>query len=85
MKLVHLGLPFPTNQFGAYVGYKTDHDPRQRATSCGPLTSKLMTEALEAEVKRKGIPILDGLQVIKLLTKDNQIQGLVIFRQQLLI
>jgi len=57
MKLVQLGLPFPTNRYGAFVGYKTDHDPRQRATSCGPLTSKLMTEALESSVKSKGIQI----------------------------
>ena len=35
-KLVNLGVPFPHNRFGEYVGYKTDHDPRQRATSCGP-------------------------------------------------
>jgi len=46
-KLVNLGVPFPHNEFGEFVGYKTDHDPRQRATSCGPLTSKFMTEHLE--------------------------------------
>ena len=77
MKLVQLGLPFPTNRYGAYVGYKTDHDPRQRATSCGPLTSKLMTEALERAVKAKGIPILDNSQVVELLVEDNQVYGLV--------
>jgi len=76
ISLVELGLPFPKNRYGAFVGYKTDHDPRQRATSCGPLTSKLMTEALEKEVNRKGITLLDNLQVIKLLVKDNKIQGL---------
>jgi len=79
MKLANMGLPFPTNRYGAYVGYKTDHDPRQRATSCGPLTSKLMTEALEASVKAKGIPILDNCQVIKLLVQDNRVQGLVFY------
>ena len=82
MKLVHLGLPFPANRFGAYVGYKTDHDPRQRATSCGPLTSKLMTEALEGAVKSKNIPILDNCHVIKLLVEDNQIQGLVLYCEE---
>ena len=25
-KLVGLGVPFPMNEFGEYVGYKTDHD-----------------------------------------------------------
>ena len=42
MHLVELGVPFPTNEYGEYAGYKTDHDPRSRATSCGPLTSKYM-------------------------------------------
>ena len=31
--LVRNGVPFPFNAYGAFVGYKTDHDPRQRATS----------------------------------------------------
>ena len=77
MKLALLGVPFPTNEYGEYVGYKTDHDPRQRATSCGPLTSKLMTEALERSVKNKNIPIIDNKQVVKLLTEDNHVTGLV--------
>ena len=55
MHLVELGVPFPTNEFGEYAGYKTDHDPRSRASSCGPLTSKFMTEALEKAVLEKGI------------------------------
>jgi len=75
MKLVLLGVPFPTNAYGEYVGYKTDHDPRQRGTSCGPLTSKLMTEALEREVSRKGIPVIDNTQVIKILTEHNAVIG----------
>ena len=33
MRLVELGVPFPKNRYGEYVGYKTDHDPRRRATS----------------------------------------------------
>ena len=37
--LVEIGVPFPHNQFGGYVGYKTDHDPKQRASSAGPWTS----------------------------------------------
>ena len=77
MKLVELGVPFPTNQHGEYVGYQTDHDKRRRATSAGPLTSKYMTEALEQAVKRRGIRIMDGLRVIQLLVKDNAIRGLV--------
>jgi succinate dehydrogenase/fumarate reductase flavoprotein subunit len=38
-RLVNIGVPFPHNRMGGFVGYKTDHDPRQRATSCGPWTS----------------------------------------------
>jgi succinate dehydrogenase/fumarate reductase flavoprotein subunit len=67
-RLVGLGVPFPHDRYGAYVGYKTDHDPRQRATSAGPLTSKLMFEALAAEVRRRRIRIFDGHEVIAILT-----------------
>lgn len=65
--LVSLGVPFPHDSFGAYVGYKTDHDPRGRATSAGPLTSKLMFEALAKEVEEKGIEIFDRHEVVALL------------------
>lgn len=75
MRLVELGVPFPTNEFGEYAGYKTDHDPRTRATSCGPLTSKYMTEALERSVLSKGIEIVDFQRVIKILTEDDTVTG----------
>ena len=67
--LVGLGVPFPHDRFGAYVGYKTDHDPRQRATSAGPLTSKLMFEALAAAVRRRKIRVFDGHEAIALLAE----------------
>ena len=70
MHLVELGVPFPTNEYDEYAGYKTDHDPRTRATSCGPLTSKYMTEALEKAVRARNIEIIDGLRVIKILTDE---------------
>jgi succinate dehydrogenase/fumarate reductase flavoprotein subunit len=65
--LVELGVPFPHDAHGAYVGYKTDHDPRQRASSAGPLTSRLMFEALARDVKKRGITVFDRHQVIALL------------------
>ena len=73
--LAQLGVPFPTNEYGEYVGYKTDHDPFRRATSAGPYTSKLMTEALERSGREKGIRILDRMQVIDLLTAEGRICG----------
>lgn len=76
MRLVELGVPFPTNDYGEYVGYKTDHDPRSRATSCGPLTSKFMTETLERSVLGKGIQLIDGQRVIKILTEDGHVTGI---------
>lgn len=76
MKLVGLGVPFPTNEFGEYVGYKTDHDPFRRATSVGPYTSKLMTEALEKRVAEKGIPVMDKCQIIKILTENGAVTGM---------
>jgi len=67
-RLVDIGVPFPHNNYGEYVGYKTDHDPRQRATSAGPLTSRYMTEKLQREIEKKGIKIFDGYPVIGILT-----------------
>ena len=74
--LAQLGVPFPTNEYGEYVGYKTDHDPYRRATSAGPYTSKLMTEALEKSIREKNIPVFDRMQVIELLVDEGRITGL---------
>lgn len=76
LKLVDLGVPFPRNRYGEYIGYKTDHDPRRRATSIGPYTSKIMTECLEVAVRKKEIPIFDGLQVIRILSNKEKVYGL---------
>ncbi|NJD03040.1 MAG: FAD-binding protein [Ruminiclostridium sp.] len=77
-KLAEIGVPFPHNRYGEYIGYKTDHDPRQRATSAGPLTSRFMTEKLEAQVKAKNIKIFDGYLAIGILTekRDNEIRAM---------
>lgn len=79
-KLVSLGVPFPHNEYGEYVGYQTDHDVRKRATSCGPLTSKYMTEALERSVVSKGIQILNGHRVIKILAENGDAKGILTMR-----
>ena len=84
MKLVLLGVPFPKNEYGEYVGYKTDHDPRQRATSAGPLTSKYMTEALERSVLKKGITILDRVTAVQILTNNGRVEGLLCLDEKLL-
>ncbi|MDR1673822.1 MAG: FAD-binding protein [Bacteroidales bacterium] len=76
-KLVGIGVPFPHNRYGEYVGYKTDHDPYRRATSAGPLTSRYMTEKLEAQVKTKGIRIFDGYKVIGIVTDNGECKGLI--------
>jgi succinate dehydrogenase/fumarate reductase flavoprotein subunit len=72
LNLVRLGVPFPQNRYGAWVGYKTDHDPRARASSAGPYTSQKMFEALAGEVKRRKIKVLDNLQVISMLTSEDK-------------
>ena len=77
LKLCELGVPFPTNEYGEYAGYKTDHDPRRRATSAGPLTSKYMTEALEKSVKAKGVPILEGFLAAKLIVSNGAAVGVI--------
>lgn len=68
--LVELGVPFPTNGYGEYIGYKTDHDPINRGTSAGPYTSRYMTEALERQALAYGIPVFDGYMAVRLLTDE---------------
>ena len=36
LRLVELGVPFPRDRYGQFVGYKTDHDPRRRPPAWGP-------------------------------------------------
>jgi succinate dehydrogenase/fumarate reductase flavoprotein subunit len=76
MKLVNLGVPFPYDKFGSWAGYKTDHDPRARATSAGPYTSKMMFIVLSEEVKRRKIKVLDNHYVIALLTDKGKTRTL---------
>jgi succinate dehydrogenase/fumarate reductase flavoprotein subunit len=71
-KLVDIGVPFPHDRYGQFIGYKTDHDPYMRASSAGPLTSRIMTEKLEEKVLGKGILIYDGYQIISILTDDKK-------------
>lgn len=72
MHLVNLGLPFPTDAYGQFVGYKTDHDPRQRATSIGPYTSREMCRALIRRVRELDIPVYEERNVVRLLTAGGQ-------------
>ncbi len=66
--LVYAGVPFPTDSMGSFVGYKTDNDPFERATSAGPKTSKLMSECLQRQLERYGVQIADNQEVAHLLT-----------------
>jgi succinate dehydrogenase/fumarate reductase flavoprotein subunit len=76
LHLVNLGLPFPRDEYGQFVGYKTDHDPRQRArplgraTSLGPYTSREMCRVLIGRVRELGVEVREGRNVIRLLTLE---------------
>lgn len=70
-RLVQLGVAFPTNRYGEFVGYRTDHDTAGRATSAGPLTSKMMTEAWEKQFENYNIPLLDNLYAAGILKDEN--------------
>jgi len=75
--LAHIGVQFPHNSLGGYVGYKTDHDPRQRATSAGPWTSHQMVQCLLRQVRAKKIPMFDEHDVIALVVEDERAIGLI--------
>jgi succinate dehydrogenase/fumarate reductase flavoprotein subunit len=65
--LVAVGVPFPTDSMGSFVGYKTDNDPYGRATSAGPKTSKFMSERLQRQLEHYGVKIYDAQVVVHLL------------------
>ena len=75
LHLAESGVPFPVNRYGEYIGYKTDHDPKKRATSAGPYTSRMITEALEKSIKEKNIKIYDKYQMIRILTGPSGVTG----------
>jgi succinate dehydrogenase/fumarate reductase flavoprotein subunit len=79
LDLCAAGVPFPSNKYGEYIGYKTDHDPKARATSAGPLTSKYMTEALQNKAEELHIEIFDKLYAIEVLKNDDEVCGLLCF------
>ncbi len=66
--LVQAGVPFPHDSMGSYIGYKTDHDPYERATSAGPKTSKFMSQCLQKQAERYGIGIFDHQELAHLIT-----------------
>ncbi len=77
LRLCKYGVKFPTDSYGGYPGYKTDHDNTVRATSVGPLTSKKITEKLEKVVLEKNkTPLFDNKLVIEILIRDGRAYGI---------
>lgn len=72
LHLCDLGVPFPQNRYGEFIGYKTDHDPRRRATSVGPYTSRSMVEQLEKKVGRNGTRVFDECRVVDVITRPRR-------------
>lgn len=81
MRLCDVGVPFPTDAFGQFTGYKTDHDPRQRATSVGPYTSRSMTEHLEKQVMAAGTRIIDSCRMVDLVRDGDRVVGALFLRK----
>ena len=82
--LVSLGVGFPFNRYGGYIGYQTDHDPRNRGISLGPYTSRVMVEVLSREIARLGIPIQDHQDVVRLLAHEGRALGAMILDKRTL-
>ncbi len=77
-RLVEAGIDFPTDSYGGFVGYRTDHDNTSRATSIGPKTSQVMVEKLEKAVLNNGrTAVLDNYQVAEIAVKDGHVKGII--------
>ncbi len=75
--LVQMGVEFPHDEFGQFIGYKTDHDPCCRATSAGPYTSRDMCRALIAELKRRRIAVYEDRIAVELIVEKSRCCGAV--------
>lgn len=73
--LVNLGVPFPCDEFGQFIGYKTDHDPRRRATSCGPYTSKEMCRAMIRALQKTSVEIWEKRTLAELIKIQGRCAG----------
>ncbi|PKL12730.1 MAG: oxidoreductase, partial [Spirochaetae bacterium HGW-Spirochaetae-8] len=83
-QLISLGVNFPFNRYGGYIGYQTDHDSRNRGISLGPYTSRVMVEVLSAEIARLGVDIQDHHDVVRLLVHEDHVVGaLILDKRQL--
>lgn len=83
LHLADLGVPFPKDKWGRFVGYQTDHDNRSRGSSAGPLTSKYMTELLEKRVQSfPNVCILEELMPVKILQNENGAYGILALQQK---
>ena len=79
--LVQAGVPFPTDPIGTFIGYKTDHDPYERATSAGPKTSRFMSQCLQKQLEQYNVKIHNAQEAAHLLTvssgESKRIAGIV--------
>lgn len=83
LRLCRYGVDFPKDEFGGYPGYKTDHDNTTRATSAGPLTSKMMTRVLEKKVLEENkTPLLDNRQVIEIIVRGGRVHGVAVLNKE---
>ena len=71
-RLAHLGLPFPKNEYGEYIGCGSSGDRTRRSISCGSNTVTQIQNVLEKEVSKRGIPVFKGYQVVKIFTDENR-------------
>ncbi len=81
--LQYLGLPLPTDRFGAVLRYQTDHDDVGRATSCGPRTSRLMVKVLAEEALRLGVPVRRRCEAVHLIVDNGRCVGCIAVDREL--
>ena len=75
--LVMLGVKFPHDEYGQFIGYKTDHDPCRRATSAGPYTSRDMCRALIKELICRNVEVCENRVAVELIVENNVCKGAV--------
>lgn len=75
-RLAEMGLPFPQNEYGEYIGKKLSGESSRRSFSCGLDTVSKIHQALQNEVEKRNIPVFIGYQAVRIFTNAERNQAI---------
>lgn len=82
MKLAQLGVEFPRNEFGGFLGFPAENSEKLRVSCTGETTSRQMHSALLASVSRRRLNIIEKMHAVELIVSDGKAKGVICIDSQ---